>query len=68
MLHWSTTTFFFTALCIVMMHWFPFRTWLNDIKRFGSVLNGLHHKMQLAVDSVPFVMGVCPDVGARYRS
>jgi hypothetical protein len=68
MLHWSTATLFFAAFWIVMMHWFPCWPWLNNIKRFGSVLYGLHHKMQLAVDSVPLVMGVCPYVGARYRS
>jgi hypothetical protein len=68
MFHWSTTALFSSAFCIVMMHWFPCRTWLNDIKWFGSVLHGLHHKMQLAVESVPFVVGVCPYIGARYRS
>jgi hypothetical protein len=37
-----TTALCFSDLSIVMMHWFPRHSRLNNIKRLGAVLHGLY--------------------------
>jgi hypothetical protein len=37
-----TTAFSFRNLSIVMVHWFPRHSRLNDIQRLGAVLHGLY--------------------------
>ena len=49
-----------------MMHWLPLWPWLFQVNGFKTVAHCFFSKVQFAVYSVPFVMSMCPYVGARY--
>jgi hypothetical protein len=61
-----TTALFHCALRIFVVQWLPSNARLFHIKWFCPVIHRLYNKMQLALDTVPFIVSVSSQIGARW--